>query len=399
MSNLSDLLPAGAGAKVITATASGNLATGQTVILQSDGTVKAVEQTTASNAVGSATAVTSQNIEIPQVVYATNIDKFVFTWKGTNSYLYAALGTVSGTSISFGTTTTVQSASISAEGIYACYDSTNERVAVCYRESNVGKCRVLNPQSDGSIGIGSDANFSSVNINDKFGVAFDPDTSQVMVAYGQDGSGDAGRFALGTISGGNLDDITFTQSDNFDSGQVQYCAITYDTSKNAVVILNSSGSGFNYKLRVRAGKITGTSTNFGSEQNITDGGGATNEYPAIGYDASANVPVIVYEDRTDNNYGKAMVLTLSTGTPPQITKNTAVLVSGNQTFANTNYKSLIYNPVTAKFIVIWKQYSTHKIYSSIGTTSSTSISFDSAYELYGASGGHIPQTMTLIIIR
>jgi hypothetical protein len=62
------------------------------VILQSDGTVKAVEQTTASNAVGSATAVTSQNIEIPQVVYATNIDKFVFTWKGTKQLFIRCTG-------------------------------------------------------------------------------------------------------------------------------------------------------------------------------------------------------------------------------------------------------------------------------------------------------------------
>ena len=42
MSNLSDLLPAGGGAKVITATASGNLATGQTVVLNANGTVSEV---------------------------------------------------------------------------------------------------------------------------------------------------------------------------------------------------------------------------------------------------------------------------------------------------------------------------------------------------------------------
>ena len=86
MSNLSDLLPAGGGAKVITATASGNLSTGQTVILQSDGTVKAVEQTAVSNSVGSAGTVTSHSIEIPMVIYAANIDKFVFIWKGTSGY-------------------------------------------------------------------------------------------------------------------------------------------------------------------------------------------------------------------------------------------------------------------------------------------------------------------------
>jgi len=41
MSNLSELLPAGAGAKSATFVASGTLASGQTVALKSDGTVEA----------------------------------------------------------------------------------------------------------------------------------------------------------------------------------------------------------------------------------------------------------------------------------------------------------------------------------------------------------------------
>ena len=42
MSNLSDLLPAGASAKSIEAVASGTLASGQTVGLNTDGTVSAI---------------------------------------------------------------------------------------------------------------------------------------------------------------------------------------------------------------------------------------------------------------------------------------------------------------------------------------------------------------------
>jgi hypothetical protein len=52
MSNLSDLLPAGAGAKSATFTADGTLATGTTVILQSDGTVKAVAEVPIPASVG-----------------------------------------------------------------------------------------------------------------------------------------------------------------------------------------------------------------------------------------------------------------------------------------------------------------------------------------------------------
>ena len=72
MSNLSDLLPAGGGAKVITATADGNLATGQTVALQSDGTVIAISSTAAG--VGSEVVFESANTQelgsltIPQMI-------------------------------------------------------------------------------------------------------------------------------------------------------------------------------------------------------------------------------------------------------------------------------------------------------------------------------------------
>ena len=103
MSNLSDLLPAGGGAKVITATASGNLATGQTVILQSDGTVKVVEQTTISEGKGSATTFESGSTAYTAAAYDTNKNKVLVAYKdsGDSGQGKAVVGTVSGTSITF----------------------------------------------------------------------------------------------------------------------------------------------------------------------------------------------------------------------------------------------------------------------------------------------------------
>ena len=46
MSNLSDLLPAGAGGKTADFTASGTLSSGQVVVLNSNGTVSGVTETT-----------------------------------------------------------------------------------------------------------------------------------------------------------------------------------------------------------------------------------------------------------------------------------------------------------------------------------------------------------------
>ena len=58
MSNLSELLPAGSGAKVAEFVASGTLASGQTVALKTDGTVEAVA---------------SDAISVPQTVGAASV--------------------------------------------------------------------------------------------------------------------------------------------------------------------------------------------------------------------------------------------------------------------------------------------------------------------------------------
>ena len=108
MSNLSDLLPAGGGAKVITATASGNLATGQTVALQSNGTIKAVEQTSVSATAGSATTYDSGDRNFGNqnraIAYDSTNDRVVIAYRDSDNSNYgtAVVGAVSGTSISFG---------------------------------------------------------------------------------------------------------------------------------------------------------------------------------------------------------------------------------------------------------------------------------------------------------
>ena len=78
MSNLSDLLPAGAGANSATFTASGTLATGTTVILNSDGTVSAVSSTSVSQGAGSNATFESASIAYTEVAYDTTNNKFVY---------------------------------------------------------------------------------------------------------------------------------------------------------------------------------------------------------------------------------------------------------------------------------------------------------------------------------
>ena len=63
MSNLSDLLPAGAGGKQVSFVASGTLTAGQAVALQSDGAVTAISASNYTDFIGVTDAVISDTIK------------------------------------------------------------------------------------------------------------------------------------------------------------------------------------------------------------------------------------------------------------------------------------------------------------------------------------------------
>ena len=101
MSNLSDLLPAGAGGKQVNFVASGTLASGQAVALKTNGQVEAV--VLAAESIGTETEFQSGRCDNTTAVYDVNANKIVIFYKLNSSASYGVVGTVSGSSISFGT--------------------------------------------------------------------------------------------------------------------------------------------------------------------------------------------------------------------------------------------------------------------------------------------------------
>ena len=131
MSNLSDLLPAGAGAKSATFTASGTLTTGTTVVLNTDGTVSAVAQISQSASAGTATQITSNRSGPQSAVYDASSGKVVFVYidELNSNYATAAVGTISGTSISFGTPVVVSSNS--ADDVHTSVSFYMDALSAC----------------------------------------------------------------------------------------------------------------------------------------------------------------------------------------------------------------------------------------------------------------------------
>ena len=102
MSNLSDLLPAGAAAKQLTFTDSGSgITTKKPVVLNSDGTVSEVIGSTQS--IGTESVFESATVYDTGIAYDSNENKVVVAYKdgGNSNYGTAIVGTISGTSVSF----------------------------------------------------------------------------------------------------------------------------------------------------------------------------------------------------------------------------------------------------------------------------------------------------------
>ena len=126
MTNLSDLLPAGAASKQLSFTADGAIASGQTVALQSNGTVKAISSSAAG--VGSEVVFESANTQQIGMTYDTTNDKVVIVYRdgGNSDYGTAVVGTVSGKTISFGTPVVFESGS--TIGIGMTFDTNSNKV-------------------------------------------------------------------------------------------------------------------------------------------------------------------------------------------------------------------------------------------------------------------------------
>ena len=96
----------------VVATADGAITAGKPVVVNTDGTVSAVVTTSATESIGSPTVFESGTTEHTSATFDSNSNKVVIAYVDNDNSTYgtAVVGTVSGTSISFGSPTVFESA-------------------------------------------------------------------------------------------------------------------------------------------------------------------------------------------------------------------------------------------------------------------------------------------------
>ena len=364
----------------ITAVASGILPNGKPVIVNSDGTVSVVAETAISQALGSAvvfeSAALGVNSNDTATVYDASTNKVVIAYAdGGNSYYgTAVVGTVSGTSISFGTPVVF----LSSQPMYIAgtYNSTAGKVVFAFRDqASAGKSTaIVGTVSGTSISFGAKGTAYNPYV-EEVSVVYSPAANKVVMAYRDNNSSGYGASIVGTVSGTS---ISFGGVNFFESAATMWTSMTYDSASEKIVIAYQ-GSGGNY-AKAKVGTVSGSTISWGA-QTIFD-----NSSNVIGIrttaDSTNGKVVIGYMDPGNSYYGTVIIGTVS-GT--SISFGTPVVFSA----VSTRVGSLSYDSDANKISVAY--YVTSNNYGKLitGTVSGTSITFDSVVSLSDGSTSYI----------
>lgn len=365
----------------IRAVASGTLSNGDTVVVNSDGTVSAVAGASVSQAVGSAEVFTSTNNDWDMgIAYDANAQKVVIAYVDNNNLNYgtAVVGTISGTSISFGTPVVFEAASTFYPSV--TYDANAQKVVIGYRDqgnSNKGTA-IVGTVSGTSISFGSATVFETGATRFIFS-AYDANAQKVVFSYEDQGNSNYGTAVVGTVSGTS---ISFGTPVVYESAITAFPSVVYDTSNQKVVMAYRDG-GNSYWGTAIVGTVSGTSISFGSPV-IFESGQA--DWISSAYDTNNQKIVIGYSDAGNVSRGQAVVGTVSGSS---ISFGTPVVFGGDY----TSWIAVSYDENAQKTVVSYPdyyggQYGVLKV----GTVSGTSISFDTAVTFEAAQTKSIIST-------
>jgi hypothetical protein len=362
------------------AVASGSLPDGSPVVINSDGTVSTITLVTPSTG----TPVVFENATTNGIAgtFDSSSNKVVIIYEdsGNSGYATAVVGTVSGTSISFGTPVVFNSAFTSQKA--ATFDSASNKVVIAYKDggnSSYGTA-VIGTVSGTSISFGTPVVFESASTS-YIRPTFDSASNKVVIAYADQGNSSHGTAIVGTVSGTS---ISFGTPVVFESGFSSVESAIFDSTAAKVVI--AYGDFFNSSRgTVVVGTVSGTSISFGTPV-VFDSTSNSGRDITANFDSSTSKVVITYRNSGNSQYGRAVVGTVS-GT--SISFGTPVVF-----YSGTTYEpSSTFDSNSNKIVVVYRDITNGDLATAVvGTVSGNSISFNSPVVFYS---GSITSTFTI----
>ena len=380
--------------------------------------VGTVDSSDNSISFGSEATFESGNTTYIGSTFDTNSNKVVIVFRDVSDSNKGKgiVGTVSGTSISFGTAAVFNAGSSLKHNV--TFDSSNNKVVVAYRDvGNSGHgTAVVGTVSGTSISFGSEVVFEAAATN-YTAIAFDSNSNKVVITYADQGNSSYGTAIVGTVSGTS---ISFGTAVVHRSASINRQEADFDTNKNAV-ILAYTDTGNSNKIMISEGRVSDTSISFSTA--IAGSSGQTKETRGVSFDSNVNRTVVSYVHEGSSDHGTSIVYasgtptnlttenfigfaqdTVATGQP--VTINTKGAIADNMPQLESASSSLgseaVYASVTARYpnavfdssnnrVVIGYTDGSNSNYGTavVGSVSGTSISFGTPVVFESASIGAV----------
>tara|TARA_R100001079_G_C4443124_1_gene149877 strand:- start:221 stop:1714 length:1494 start_codon:yes stop_codon:yes gene_type:complete len=287
------------------------------ISFNSSSTGKAIVGSVSGSAIsfGSAATFESASSEHIDSCFDSTNNKVVIAYQDNadSSKGKAVVATISGTSVSFGSVAQFEAGGTS---VISCeHDSTNGKVLIAYcDESNsFYGTAIVGTVSSTSISFGSATVFYSGDMRSvRTDMAFDSNAGKFAVLYAENDSGTDGLVIVATISGTS---VSFGSAVEFDGGTItrtRGMAICFNSATNKVNIFyaDNADSGKGY---LKQGTISGTSVGSLTSRVAFHNIGYVDDMSAA-FDTNLNLSLVAYRRQKSSvhgsteNYGVANIM-------------------------------------------------------------------------------------------
>ena len=272
-----------------------------------DGEAVVATMSSSSISFGNPTTFETQSIyTYLEAIYDSANDKVVIAYQDSDnsSRGTAIVGDVSGDSITFGSAVVFETGN--TQDISLAYDSNNNKVVIAYQDnsgSQYGRA-VVGTVSGTSISFGTIVAFHSASTG-VTGATFDSNSNKVVIGYNDAGNFGRGKALVGTVSGTS---ISFGTEVVFESGDCDAISATFDSTNDKVIIAYRDTGNAN-RGTVVVGTVSGTSISFGTP-TVFNGENSLDVNAA--YDSTNDRTIIGYRDAGDSFKGTVKILDIQT---------------------------------------------------------------------------------------
>jgi hypothetical protein len=255
---------------------------------------------------GSALSYGSTATPVFDLCYCNVSGKFLVINNASSASYYAAsfVATISGSSVSLGTKVDYYATSIASSYVAIAYDSVNDKVVIFYTRSNTTYAKV-GTISGTSVSYGAEATCYSGR-GYYLAAAYDANAGKTVTTFVDTTTDSRGRAIVGTVSG---TDITFGTAAEFTANAVNGASITYDGTNHKLLLSYGYADSPQY-IKAVTGEVSGTDITFGTPVNVSSDGYSGDSH-AIVYDSGTNSAVVAYRELS--NYGYGRVASMASG--------------------------------------------------------------------------------------